>query len=191
MNKYIFYKKLIINKKTRNIYKKSKSNKLFIRYKNNMINLKKYKKIIKSKKIIKKKGGFINGIIGDASKHITDASRHISNGVNVIKEPIEYIGSRAYRLHQNVQKNVHNVLNNGFRHPNPRLTLHRQTAFARAHNKTNVNRKEITPQHTGEEGVWVREQRGRERSQERRDRKVEEAAIKRDWSQDRRGWGRM
>ena len=77
--KYIFYKKIKLNKKTRNIYKKGKSNKLYIRYKNNMINLKKYKKIIKLKKIKKnaKKGGNGWGWMGPVKALLGDRGENV------------------------------------------------------------------------------------------------------------------
>jgi hypothetical protein len=55
MVEYKLFKKEVINGKKRNIYKKKGSNKQYIKSKGKMMNLAKYKKLIKNKKL--KKGG--------------------------------------------------------------------------------------------------------------------------------------
>ena len=55
MFEYKLFKKELNNGKKRNIYKKKGSNKQYIKSKGKMINLAKYKKLIKNKKL--KKGG--------------------------------------------------------------------------------------------------------------------------------------
>jgi len=56
MSKYIFLKKKIILGKTKKIYTKKESKKEYVKYKNCMINIAKYKKI-KNNKGKKMKGG--------------------------------------------------------------------------------------------------------------------------------------
>ena len=170
MNNYLFYKKLKINKKTRNIYKKGKSNKLYIKYKNNMINLKKYKKIIKSKKIIKKKGGFFDRIIGNASNAITLASSHISNnGV------VNYVESQANKLQHNANKNIQNAQSMlGLpknQKPVNTTALRRARQFGKHLSTNKENKAPDTP-------VQQRERERKESQGERRAELVEQAKVR-------------
>jgi len=182
MNKYLFYKKLIINKKTRNIYKKGKSNKLYIKYKNNMINLKKYKKIIKSKKIIKKKGGFINGIsiLDNAYKSIndiSDASKRIPNDI------VNY----AYRFKHDVDKNVQKVQNALMRDNNVNRYATRETARRigkeRPFARTDEGETAVLP-------VWQREENRVRAQGVRLDKRREAARAVIDLRDEKRNWTR-
>ena len=60
MQKYTKYKKVLIGKKLRTLYKKSNSNKLYIKHKKKMMSYKNYKKIKSSKTKSKRVGGVSN-----------------------------------------------------------------------------------------------------------------------------------
>ena len=68
MVEYKLFKKKEINGKKRNIYKKKGSNKQYIKSKGKMMNLAKYKKLIKNKKL--KKGG-----VYDTSKKVSSSDK--------------------------------------------------------------------------------------------------------------------
>ena len=101
--RYILYKKKYINGKKRRLYKKEGSNKLYLKHKGRMLNIVKYKKYMKKKKIKQKKTGGVPGVfsrpLGTSFSIATNRMGKI--GPNLKKQPLK---SRVVEVAKNVNK---------------------------------------------------------------------------------------